>query len=253
MEKRTSNIIFFLSGTIIGGVSTFFAVKGHFEAKADKEVESVKEAYEKRLEAIDIPKESINGDIKGPDVINDAEPGMEVTKSSIVRELNNKPPLKDYTKFFTGKDEKTLEVKEVTRDPSEDMIEMELAESESPEDDSEMTEEEDMEAQADYEMYKLNEDHKKALEENRPPYVIDLSDFEMTCSHYFKETLHYYIHDRLVATDDDEIINVPDALGDCLDTSGFSENGDDLLYVRNDRLMVDYEIDKVFTAFGGEH
>ena len=252
MNRRLSNFIFFMSGVAAGGVSTFLAVKGYFEAKADAEVASVKAAYDKHMEEIEAPLSSIDGDIQGPEVINDAEPGIEVSKSSIVYQLNNKPPLTDYSKYFKGKESEEIKLREISRDPSEDMIEQELAEAEGPEDDEPMTDEEDQAEQDNYDTYKLNEDHKKAIAENKPPYVIELSDFELTCVHFPKITLHYYIQDDLVITDDDEVINVPDVLGDCLESSGFTENEDDILYVRNEKLGVDYEIEKLWSQFTGE-
>jgi len=237
MKRSASNALIFLAGCALGSVSTFFAVKRYFEAKSDKEVESVKSAYEKMAEKKEPVKDSLKGEIKGPDTIEDAEPGVIRTKSSYVNSaLNNKPPLKDYTKFFKGK---------------EDLEEENMAESESPKDDEEMTDEEDLEAQEDYETYMLNEDHKKAMAENRPPYIIELSDFELTCSHYAKVTLHYYVSDDLIVTDDDEIVSIQDMLGDCIDESGFKDNDEDIMYVRNDRLCVDYEIEKLYTQFPG--
>lgn len=247
MNKHATNIIFFTSGIVVGAGSMYFGLKKFFELKADKEICEVRAAYDKRMEDIEPKKSSLDGDIIGPNVIEDAEPGVSETKSSIVRELNNKPPLIDYAKMFREKDEHII-----SRDPSEDMIERELAESEFPKDDEEMSDEEDADAQADYETYKLNADHKKAIEENREPFIIGPDDFELTCSHYAKMSLHYYLQDDIVTTDDDELINVPDILGDCLETSGFSNNEDDILYVRNDVLMADYEIDKIFSQFTGE-
>lgn len=255
MNRSLSNLIFFVSGIAVGGVSTFLAVKGYFEAKADDEIASVKAAYDKHMEDIEGSKSSMDGEIHGPETIDDAEPGVIKVKSSYVNSsLNNKPPLKDYAKYFKNKDEETVSSgdMQISRDPSEDMIEKELAEAEHPEDDEPYTPEEDEAEQDNYDMYKLNEDHKKAIEENRPPYVIEVSDFELTCAHYPKVTLHYYIQDDIVLTDDDEVVNVHDLLGDCIEESGFDQNEDDLLYVRNDRLGVDYEIEKLFSQFTGE-
>lgn len=251
MNNAVKGIIIFTSGLATGAVSMYFGVKKYFELKADLEIEQVRDAYTRRLQDIEPVKSSVDGDIEGPETIEDENVERVSTKSSIVRELNNKPPMTDYTKFFKAKDVSKLDIPEISRDPKEDMIENELAEAEGPKDDEEMTEEEDIEATADYEMYQINKDHQEALKENRPPFIIEADDYELTCSHYAKITLHYYVSDDLLVTDEDEIVQITDQLGNCLEDSGFLDNSDDVLYIRNDIMMADYEIVKVYTPFEG--
>lgn len=248
MNQSIKGLIIFSSGAIIGAVSTYLALKKYFEVKCDVEIENVRAVYNRKVAEIEPPVSSLDN----PEVKDSEELGRMGTKSSIVRELNNKPPLESYTKYYKGSGEKELNLKEVIRDPKDEMIENELAEAESPPDDEEMTEEEDIEATADYEMYKINEEHKRALEEGRAPYVIEKSDFELTCSHYSKISLHYYISDDILTTDDDEIVNPIDVIGDCIESSGFGGDEEDLLYVRNDIRCADYEIEKIYTVFTGE-
>ena len=247
MNPKVTNLLYFAAGAAVGACGMFLGVKKYFELKADLEIESVRDAYNRRLAEMEGTKSSVEGDIKGPETIEDV--GRMPTRSSISKELNNKPPLTDYSKYFKSDGKMDLDLKETIRDPKEEMIENELAEAEGPKDDEEMTEEEDEEATSDYEMYQINKDHQDALKEGRAPYVIDASDYELTCSHYSKIDLHYYISDGVVTTDEDEIVDIRSLLGNCIESSGFSDNGEDLLFVRNDITMADYEIEKLYMAF----
>ncbi len=247
MNPKVTNLLYFVAGAAVGACGMFIGVKKYFQLAADIEIEQARAAYNRHMAQLEPEKSSIDGDIKGPNEINDI--GKEPSKSSISKELNNKPPLTDYTKYFTSEKKDTLNLKEVVRDAKEAMIENELAEAESPSDDEEMTEEEDMEATADFEMYEINKDHQDVLNEGRPPYVIDASDYELTCDYYSKISLHFYISDGIVTTDEDEIVDIRSLLGDCIVSSGFSDNDDDILYVRNDITMADYEIEKLYMAY----
>lgn len=249
MNQNLKNVIIFLSGASIGAAGMYFGLKKYFELKCDIEVEACREAYNRRMAEIDKTKSSMDGDIKGSENI---DVGKEPNKSSIIRELNNKPPLTNYSKYFKDNGSEKLDLKETIRDPKEALIEQDLAEAESPSDDEEMSEEEDIEETSNYEMYQINKDHQDALKEGRAPYVIGLEEFELTCAHYSKITLHYYVPDDIVATDEDEIIDIAELLGSCLSESGFADNEDDILYVRNDITMADYEIEKLYSAFSGQ-
>jgi hypothetical protein len=248
MNSSLKSVIIFVSGAAVGATSMYFGLKKYFEVKADLEIENVRAVYNKKLEEI-VP---VKTSIEDPEVKNDAEIGRMGNKSSIVKELNNKPPLTSYSSYYKPNGAPNLNVKEIIRDPKEEMIENELAGTDSPPEDEPYTDEEDEAATADYEMYKINEEHKKAIEEGRLPYVIDRSDFELTCSHYSKITLHYYISDDVLTSDEDEILNPIDVIGDCLVSSGFSGDEEDILYVRNDIRSADYEIEKIFSVFTGE-
>lgn len=251
MNKAVKDIIIFASGAAVGAITTYLSVKKYFEFKADMEIADVKDAFNRHMAEIEGSKTSLDGDIKGEEEINEDNIAVEPTKSSIVHNLNNKPPLRDYTKFFVEKGNKEeLDLKEVVRNAKEDASkEMDPAELEGPEDDIPYTEEEDNDQTLDYEGYQLNGEHKKALEEDRAPYVIEPSDYELTCSNYEKLSLLYYISDDIITDDDGDEINRFDVIGNTIMESGFDEDGDEILFVRNDKLMCDYEIQKIFTRY----
>ena len=255
MNQSLKNVLIFLSGAAAGGVTTWLSVKKYYELKADLEVESVKEAYNRRMEKYEPTKSSVDGEIEGPEEIeesSDEDARLGRTKSSIVKELNNKPPLTDYTKFFKNKEDgKTLDLKETLRDAKEDAKDIDPAELEGPEDDEPYTDEEDNEEQMAYDDHKLNGAHKDAA----AAHIIDKSDFELTCENYDKITLLYYQPDDMLTNEEDEVIGWSDIIGEEVETalegSSWTENEDDLIHVRSDVLMTDFEIQKIFNSNGG--
>lgn len=250
MNQNLKSVLIFLSGAVVGGVSTFFAVKKYFELKADLEVAEVRDAYDELASKFEEPASSEDGKLTGPEEIDEDKERKDIpdksTSSIIAEKFNNKPPLKDYAKMFKEKesDGKELKVREIVR--SEDL---DPANLEYPEDDEPYTDDEDEDSQMEYEDYKLNGEHKKALKEDRKPYVIEPSDFELTCSNYEKTDLLYYIHEDVLCEDSGEEISRLDTIGACLETSGFDNNEDDVLFVRNDKLMCDYQITKLYVPY----
>lgn len=249
MNQNLKSVIIFLSGVAIGAGGMYIGVKKYFELKADLEVSSVKKAYEELVNTNNEDSEtSIDGSLEGPSEIDEDKERLKETKtafSNIADKFNNKPPLKDYAKMFKEKEkESDLKVKEIVRSGDIDPASME-----HPEDDEPYTEKEDEDSQMEYEDYKLNGEHKKALKEDRKPYVIEPSDFELTCSNYEKIDLLYYIHEDILCEDSGEEVSRLDTIGACLETSGFDNDEEDVLFVRNDKLMCDYQITKLYVPY----
>ncbi|SFU32955.1 hypothetical protein [Butyrivibrio sp. INlla21] len=254
MNQSFKNVLIFLTGTAVGSVSTFFAVKKIFELKADLEVESVRDAYNNRLAEIEEFRSSMDGELEGPETI-DEKVHLDEHKSSIARQLNNKPPLTDYTKYFVGsKSNEELDLKEVTRDPHDEIDEdTDPAELEGPEDDEPYTDEEDKDETLNYEDHELNGKHKKAKEDGKPPYLIDKGDYDLTCDNYDKISLLYYLPDDIVVNEDNEIEgNVRTLIGNLIAETGFDQDEEEVMYVRNDILSSDFEIQKIFSEYTGE-
>ena len=249
MNSSVKNILIFIGGAAAGSVSTYFVVKKYFETKADREIQSVIDMFNEKVNEVEKPKSSEKGEIEGPKEIE-----TKPSHSSIVERLNNKPDILDYTKYFKsscekldGVDSLTVDVKKVA--DSEGLSEEELAEREHPEDDEPYTDEEDRDQQLDYEDYELNGEHKKALLEDKPPYEIEPSSYELECANYEKFSLIWYVYDELLANEADEIVDRERFVGTVIEDSGFADNDLDALYVRNDILMVDFEITKVYEEF----
>lgn len=249
MNNAVKSILIFMSGAAVGATSMYFGVKKYFEAKADLEITQVRQVYEDRVNEIEPHKSSIDGDIKGPEKIELKE---------TVNRLNNKPDLTDYTKYFNSNGQKMDGVSEVLRDAKEEadatgLSEEELAEREHPEDDEPYTDEEDRNQTIDAIDYQLNGASREAIENDKEPYEIDPSDYELTCSNYEKQALLWYQFDEVLADEDEEeVADVCRLIGNVLETSGFTDNDVDAIYVRNDKTMVDYEITKIYEAFRPE-
>lgn len=253
MNNTLKNVIIFASGLAVGSLGTWLGVKKYYELKADLEVESVKVAFDNEIAKFDPPKSSVNGEITGAPEIDDGKVHLDGTKSSISKELNNKPPLTDYRSFFKGDvaTNPALDVSELSRNPLDEIkAEEEAAAGEHPTDDEPMTDEEDAKEQAMYETHKLNEEHKE--KRNNDPYEISEEDFEFGAEFYDKTDLLYYIADDLLVTAEGEIEDKETTVGDVIYDTDFHHNDQEYLYVRNDRLGMDFEIKKIFREYTGE-
>ena len=230
MNRALKDFCLFSIGAAAGSLTTWLLVKGIYEAKADKEVESVKEAYNRKAEAFGVLS-SVGGEIKGDSEIKDEPIEMVRSTSSIAKKMNNKPPLKDYTKFF------------------ENPGSPENEEAASPPEDEPYTDEEDKLQTMECIDSQLNGAHRDAIKEGKEPFVIDRSDYELTCEHYDKISLIYYISDDILCEDSGDEVERGKLIGNLIESSGFDQNEDEELFVRNDRLTSDFEITKIFTKY----
>lgn len=245
MNSSLKGVIIFASGMVVGSAATYYFIKKIFEDKANDEIESVKRAYTERLNNIEERKTSVNGELTGP---------KEIDTKEKVKALNNKPDLLDYTKYFKSSGVKLSESSELIRDAKKDAIEdglseEELAEMESPPDDEPYTDEEDRNQTIDVIDYQLNGAHKKAMEENKPPFEIPPEDYALTCDNYEKMSLLYYIPDDTLANEAEEIVDKELFVGSLIEDSGFDYNDQEVMYVRNDKLMCDIEVTKLYEQF----
>lgn len=251
MNNAFKNVIIFASGAVTGALCTWFTVKKIYELKADLEVESVREAYDEKVSQFEHVKSTVNGELTGPSEIDDGKVHLNGNKSSVTRELLNKPPLTDYRAFFKGTTNESIDVRELARNPLDEVkSDEEAAESEHPEDDKPMTDEEDAHEQNMYETYELNKDRSEKL--NREPYEIGEEEYEFGEESYEKVDLLYYIQDDILVNAEGEIEDKEPTVGDVLESSDFSRNDSEYLYVRNDRLEIDFFIKKMFREYTGE-
>ena len=101
--------------------------------------------------------------------------------------------------------------------------------------------------EAAYEAERLNEEYHSG----KKPKIVSREEFySPEYEHHDKSTLYYYKEDDVLATEADEVIEDPSTLiGDALDKFGFRNNGEEVIYVRNYGLQIDYEIEKRDTSF----
>lgn len=120
------------------------------------------------------------------------------------------------------------------------------AESEHPSEDV-LSEQEEMDATGERITREDEEDRDRPCEE------IHVSEFGENPT-YATETLTYYIYDDILVDDQEITIDRPeDLVGGVLLESGFTQNGQDNIYIRNHRLRTDYEIIKVYAGYQELH
>lgn len=85
------------------------------------------------------------------------------------------------------------------------------------------------------------ENVEEPSEDTNKPYVIEPDDFD-TIDGYSTVSLTWYDGDNLLADDNDEVIvDVEDVIG-FESLNHFGDYEDDCVFVRNDRLKIDYEV-----------
>lgn len=265
MNSNVKNVLIFLTGAATGALSTWLLVKKYYEFRSDLEIDEVRKVYAKQIDEIKGSGNSLDGSIEGPEEIKEVEPepGVSRTTSSIARELNNKPPLTDYASMFHGKGQKLENIQETLRDatetakseaidPSEAIIEQDLAELESPPEDEEMSDEEDEEEQDMYTAQMLNKIHQSALREHRKPIEITADKYyELLNSEGYNEViLNWFMFDDELRDLADGDVDEELFVGDLITTTGFDSNDLDKLYVRNDVLMDVVLVNKIYREFG---
>lgn len=99
--------------------------------------------------------------------------------------------------------------------------------------------------------YNPNEDLNDPKLRNREPVIISHDEYwGDEYEHHDKLALYYYVEDDVLATEDGDVIdNIILNVGDALTKYGFKTNDEDVIYVRNFKLAVDYEIAKVYGSY----
>lgn len=272
MNNALKGIIIFVSGAAVGGLTTWFSLKTYYRQKADSEIEEMQDMY---LERVDELKEAyskiVRDSIDDPELeeclrdegdTKEGESTLRKEKSSIDELADTdkkKEPSVDYSVYFRKAEQKIKDLdmikrgKEVMAAEEDENV---LAESESPKDDEEYddgeSDYEDDIQQDDYEMYLVNEEHRKAVAENRPPYLINAEDFGHIPG-YDTMDLYYYTVDKVLADEDREEVDVPDLfVGDLLECDWVNDDNIESICVRSDVTMTDVEVHKIEEKFYNE-
>lgn len=75
------------------------------------------------------------------------------------------------------------------------------------------------------------------------PYIISAEEYLGNDSNYAQETVTYYLGDQVLADDRDEVIDEFEAtIGLANLRFGHRSNDDNVVYVRNERLLIDFEV-----------
>jgi hypothetical protein len=86
---------------------------------------------------------------------------------------------------------------------------------------------------------------------NEDPYVITIDQFADENDHYDKSTIYYYEDDDVLADENEEvIIDVFKVIGDdALGSFGEGSRDPEIVYVRNDKLQIDYEVIRLSKSY----
>lgn len=76
------------------------------------------------------------------------------------------------------------------------------------------------------------------------PYVISIEDYSENRADFDKTTIYYYAEDDTLTDEDEEVItDISGIVGDdALNSFGVDSQSDNVVYVRNENLSIDYEI-----------
>lgn len=78
-------------------------------------------------------------------------------------------------------------------------------------------------------------------EQQRTPYTISPMEFQNDRRHYEKTSVFYYEDDETLASEEDEVLPIETTIGYAA-LKEFGEYEDDVVYVRNELLEIDYEV-----------
>lgn len=103
--------------------------------------------------------------------------------------------------------------------------------------------------EAAYEAERLNEEYH--ANKGKSPKIVSREEFYSNeYEHHDKVTLYFYKEDQVLATESDEAITDPSKyIGDALDKFGFRESDEEVIYVRNFGLGIDYEVEKLDSSY----
>lgn len=214
------NLIIYGIGAATGAFIAIKMLEDHYAAIADEEIEAVKNMAREKIKEIEKKYEK------------DTEEVKEVIKKN-EEVVNNvyKKMARDYTK------PNLEEIAERAKELADE-------EKEYPREDDDMDELEEEMYEKEAESDKLNERY------DIDPYLITEEEFSNENLHYEKETLWYYLEDKVLCNDSEELVDDVEALiGE--DTLEFI-NDDQTIYIRNDRQGSDFEIVCVKKAYSVE-
>lgn len=212
MNNTIKNVLIFVVGAGIGSAATYKILRDKYALIAQEEIDSVKENFAKRFndEADEYVLQLYN------DMYKEVKETIEEEEAE--KTIADEEPKKNlvYRRTLGRVDYSKI-------DPAENM---------SPPED-----EPGVEAYAEY--------------DDQEPYVISIDEFGEEMVHFDKLTIYYYEEDDTLADEQEEIIDDPNAIvGDeSLTRFGDKSDDSDIVYVRNERISVDYEVIRLHKSY----
>ena len=212
MNKILINILAFAAGAGAGFLITKKILEERYETRAQEEYDAMKEFFEVKMESLKPIKAEELGDIVNQSL------GIEPEKTEEPKKTE-KPPRKAYHLIGAGKAD-AVPLDELVEDPEDE-----------EEDDGELR---DAAGKTEGEMDLTKVDRLK-------PYIINDHEFTEEFDHHDKVSLYFYRADGVLAEENEEMIDDPDAtIGrEAMDQL---DEGCDTLWVRNEPIAIDYEI-----------
>lgn len=210
MNKKLFGVIMFAVGAAIGSAVTWKLVKTKYEQIADEEIQSVREEYADLMVKM---KKKLNesATYEGPQDTDEA--------TSEEEDDENYPD--DDERDFTEQEKRQIEYYKLTS---------KYRSTDGGDEDDENDEEGDEgEDEFDGEVQYINS-----------PYVITPDDFSCSPPGYAAQTLDYF-SDGVLADDWGVKLDVDETIGE-ENVDRFGEYVDDILYIRNERTEIDYEV-----------
>jgi len=234
MNNTIKNVAIFGAGAALGSLVTMKVLQEKYAQIAQEEIDSVKEVFRRRADEeveTDISEmteeeyDALCSEMRAKNNSEICGAMVEGTKKGISDEepVGLKHPSVNFVKESLGdianrvKYDQIIKKKIEEPDPAEEV----------PEEDTEMS------AQ-----------HKNIFERSETaPYVIPFDEFG-EFSNRDELTIFYYAEDDTLADEQEEVIpNVSEVIGDeALTSFGDRSNDPDIVYVRNERLAIDYEV-----------
>jgi hypothetical protein len=205
-------VLAFLVGAATGAFATYQFLDKKYEERADEEIESIREFANKRI------KEAEN---RANDNIDYDQP--TVIKRRTKADNNYEHTHTDYNSIYKSKEPLSSVAERLHRVPDP-------VETQRPTDD---------------------EPKPVDGDGNILPYIISMEDYSDTHENFDKLNLTYYDEDDTLADENEEIVTDVEATIGFDSLSCFGENDDDkdTIYVRNERLGADFEVNQVHQSY----
>jgi hypothetical protein len=212
-------ILAFLVGAASGAFATYRFLDKKYEARADEEIESIREFANKRIREIEA---------RAQDEQND-EPAT-VVKRRTKADNNYTHTYTDYNSIYKTKEPLSSVAERLHH--NEEPVEVQHPSDDGPVED-------------DYEPKPVDGDG------NILPYTITSQAYSESVLNFDKLNLTYYDEDDTLADENEEIVtDVEGTIGfDSLSCFGENDDDKDTIYVRNERMGADFEVNQIHQSY----
>lgn len=224
--KIVKGVALFTSGAVAGALVANGILRAKYEKLSEEEIASVKAAYQVRAQKLGNFSKTNNSDtahVMSQEEIDSEEEAKNY--ETTLAELGYMVTPKDIARLNDNLKRGIMPVEPDNEEDSDDA-------------DSEEFDEEEV-----INVFEASKDGT--------PYIITWEQFSEENEHYEKVNLDYYAHDNTLSDTNDAPI--PDVIGligrDALDNFGNGSHEENVVYVRNDKLALDFEIVRKETSY----